>query len=75
MPPNAIRGHNKVRLGKCLTPYQRLGLYYGAHFSRLLRHAWDPREDAGGLSREYVLRKCNCIIGGWPPARTRRKCP
>ena len=32
-----------VRLGYCFTPYQRLMLYNGAPFSRLL-HAGDPEE-------------------------------
>ena len=34
----------KVRLGYCFTPYQRLRLYNGAPFSRLLRHAGDTED-------------------------------
>ena len=34
----------KVRLGYCVTPYQRLRLYNGAPFSRLLRHAGDTED-------------------------------
>ena len=34
----------KVRLGYCYTPYQRLRLYNGAPFSRLLRHAGDTED-------------------------------
>ena len=33
-----------VRLGYCFTPYQRLRLYNGAPFSRLLRHAGDTED-------------------------------
>ena len=32
------------RLGYCFTPYQRLRLYNGAPFSRLLRHAGDTED-------------------------------
>ena len=52
-----------LRLGYCLTPYQRLRLYNGAPFSRLLRHAgppWGP----GGLSRECVLRIPMRVVKG-----------
>ena len=31
-------------LGYCFTPYQRLWLYNGAPFSRLLRHAGDTED-------------------------------
>ena len=31
-------------LGYCFTPYQRLRLYNGAPFSRLLRHAGDTED-------------------------------
>ena len=31
----------RLALGYCFTPYQRLRLYNGAPFSRLLRHAGD----------------------------------
>ena len=42
----ACTGKNrlKVRLGYCFTPYQRLRLYNGAPFSRLLRHAGDTED-------------------------------
>ena len=33
-----------ARLGNCFTPYQRLRLYNGAPFSRLLRHAGDTED-------------------------------
>ena len=33
-----------IRLGYCFTPYQRLRLYNGAPFSRLLRHAGDMED-------------------------------
>ena len=33
-----------VRLGYCFPPYQRLRLYNGAPFSRLLRHAGDTED-------------------------------
>ena len=33
-----------VRLGYCFTPYQRLRLYNGAPFSRLLRHTGDTED-------------------------------
>ena len=33
-----------LRLGYCFTPYQRLKLYNGAPFSRLLRHAADTED-------------------------------
>ena len=33
-----------VRLGCCLTPYQRLRLYNGAPFSRLLQNAGDTED-------------------------------
>ena len=36
--------YGKVRLGYCFTPYQRLWLYNGAPFSRLLRHAGDTED-------------------------------
>ena len=34
----------RVRLGCCLTPYQRPTLHNGAPFSRLLRHAGDTED-------------------------------
>ena len=34
----------RLRLSCCLTPYQRLRLYNGAPFSRLLRHARDTED-------------------------------
>ena len=39
-------GHDTicVRLGYCFTPHQRLWLYNGAPFSRLLRHAGDTED-------------------------------
>ena len=40
-----LRAHQgQVRLGYCITPYQRLRLYNGAPFSRLLRHAGDTED-------------------------------
>ena len=39
-----------VRLGYCFTPYQRLRLYNGAPFSRLLRHAGDTEDVFSGLN-------------------------
>ena len=36
--------NRKVKLGYCFTPYQRLGLYNGVPFSRLLRHAGDTED-------------------------------
>ena len=33
-----------VNSGYCFTPYQRLRLYNGAPFSRLLRHAGDTED-------------------------------
>ena len=40
----------RVKLGYCLTPYQRLRLYNGAPFSRLLRHAGDTEDVFSTLS-------------------------
>ena len=33
-----------LHVGYCFTPYQRLRLYNGATFSRLLRHAGDTED-------------------------------
>ena len=41
---NKRGGNLGIRLGSCLTPYQRLRLYNGAPFSRLLRHAGDTED-------------------------------
>ena len=57
--------HQKVRLGYCFTPYQRLRLYNGAPFSRLLRSRWGygghildltPRPSWGELNRKQDLK-------------------
>ena len=40
--PSSCSGED--RLGYCFTPYQRLRLYNGAPFSRLLRHAGDTED-------------------------------
>ena len=40
----AVRWKVEVRLGYCFTPYQRLRLYNGAPFSRLLRRAGDTED-------------------------------
>ena len=42
--PDTIKSGSIGWLGYCLTPYQRLKLYYGAQFSRLLRHAGDTED-------------------------------
>ena len=47
------KGLGLVRLGCCLTPYQRLRLYNGAPFSRLLRHVGDT-EDVGGVDLRNI---------------------
>ena len=40
-----VDDERRVRLlGYCFTPYQRLRLYNGAPFSRLLRHAGDTED-------------------------------
>ena len=62
-----------LRLGYCLTPYQRLRLYNGAPFSRLLRHAGDtedvfstknPRRPHGGTDVQ-ADRLIDCLTSKW----------
>ena len=45
----------QVRSGYCFTPYQRLRLYNGAPFSRLLRHAGDTEDPVLGHSDAFNL--------------------